>query len=382
MRSFRITKFALLALVFGGMAEAAVLPDDRADIFYSQYKGGGMDITGKSILVRKKFAETFAVQANYFVDTVSGASVDVLSNASVIKDERKQKSIDLTYIRGKTQYDVSYTNSKEDDYLSDTAHFALSQDMFGDLTTITLGFTRSFDTVGMHNQPSFKQRADRRGYEAAISQIITKDLITALSFEVITDEGYLNNPYRFNRYLDPTAGRGWSQEPEVYPRTRTSDAVAFRAKYYLWYRASASGTYRFFRDTWGIRSNTYELGYTHPIDNRWILEGRLRLYNQSRANFYSDLFPNAGFQNFVGRDKDLAASHNTTIGAKVTYAILPEGWKMFKRGTLTGDVSRIQFKYDDFRDIKDYGLPAYAPGHEPLYQFNATVYQIYASFFF
>src|SRR3984893_10211969 len=86
---------AIAALSLACVAGAAVLPDDRADLFWSQYKGGGMDIKGESVLVRKKFSEQFSVQANYFVDKVSGASVDALSNASVIKDERQQKSRQL-----------------------------------------------------------------------------------------------------------------------------------------------------------------------------------------------------------------------------------------------------------------------------------------------
>jgi hypothetical protein len=53
-------------------------------------------------------------------------------------------------------------------------------------------------------------------------------------------------------------------------------------------------------------------------------------------------------QNYEARDKDLAASNNYTIGAKATYAFLPEGWKMFKRGTATLDISEIRFKYLDF----------------------------------
>ena len=114
---------------------ADVLPDDRADLFYSKYSGGGMDITGESVLVRKKFTENFAVEANYFVDKVSGASIDVLSQASVIKDERKQKSGTLEYLHDKTTYTASYINSVERDYISNTASFSLSQDMFGDLTT-------------------------------------------------------------------------------------------------------------------------------------------------------------------------------------------------------------------------------------------------------
>ncbi|MFO1465590.1 MAG: DUF3570 domain-containing protein [Steroidobacteraceae bacterium] len=124
-----------------------MLPDDRADVFYSTYKGGGMDITAKSILVRKKFAESVSVQGEYLIDTVSGASIDVLGNASTIHDERKQKTVSLDYIRGKTSYALSWSNSKETDYISDNWHASLSQDMFGDLTTLTLGYGRGWDTV-------------------------------------------------------------------------------------------------------------------------------------------------------------------------------------------------------------------------------------------
>jgi hypothetical protein len=84
----------------------------------------------------------------------------------------------------------------------------------------------------------------------------------------------------------------------------------------------------------------------------------------------------------MARDQDLAGQTNTTIGAKATYAFLPTGWKMFKRGTVTLDISRITFKYSDFTDIKDFGQPEYLPGDEPLYRFNATVFQAYMSVFF
>ncbi len=372
--------------VFAGLtARAAVLPDDRADVFYSTYKGGGMDITAKSILVRKKFAESVSVQGEYLIDTVSGASIDVLSNASTIHDERKQKSISLDYIRGKTSYALSWSDSKETDYISDNWHASLSQDMFGDLTTVTLGYGRGWDTVSARSGSLVNKvgQADRRSYDIGLSQVITRNLLGSLTVEVITDEGYLNNPYRFTRYVDPTDGRGWNIQPEDYPRTRTSTAVSAKARYYLWYRAAASASYRFFTDTWGIRGNTFELGYTHPLSNRWIFEGRVRLYKQGHANFYSDLFPRRDAFNFIGRDKDLAASKNTTIGAKVTYAFLPDGWKFFKRGTVTLDLSRITFRYDDFRNIKDYGIAdSFAAGTEPLYRFHANVMQLYASMFF
>jgi Protein of unknown function (DUF3570) len=378
----------IAALVVLRTASADVLPDDRADIFWSKYSGGGMKITGESASVRKKITENLAVEANYFIDKVSGASVDVLSQASVIKDVRKQKTGTVEYLHDKTTYTASYSTSVERDYASDTAHISLSQDMFGDLTTVTLGFSSSRDRVGENNGTALKPiiawlgHAETFSYDAGVSQILTKNFIAGVNLEVIADDGYLSNPYRSIRYLDPLNAKGYSLATQVYPDTRVSTAVQTQAKYYLPYRAAISGSYRFFRDTWGIVGNTYELDYTHPFRKSLIFEGRLRYYKQNQATFYSDQFPFANSQNFEARDQNLAATTNITYGGKVTYAFLPEGWKIFKRATATLDVSRVQFKYSDFRDIKDFGLPAYTAGNEPLYQFNSFVIQVFVSMFF
>ncbi len=378
---------ALTALLLVRATSADVLPDDRADIFYSKYSGGGMDITGESVLVRKKVTEDFAVEANYFVDKVSGASVDVLSQASVIKDERKQKSGTLQYLHDKTIYTASYINSTERDYISNTTSFSLSQDMFGDLTTVTLGFSRSRDEVGENNGTAFLPKvswlghAESLSYDVGVSQILTKNLIAGLTLNVIADDGYLANPYRAVIYADPSNPKGWSTASQVYPDTRTSTAIQGQAKYYLPYRAAVTGIYRYYHDTWGVTGNTYELDYTHPITNLWIFEGRLRYYKQGHAAFYSNVFPFADSQNFTARDQDLASAENTTIGAKVTYAFLPDGWKIFKRGTATLDISRINFHYLDFSDFRDFQT-GYVPGTEPLYHFDATVLQVYLSMFF
>jgi Protein of unknown function (DUF3570) len=377
----------IAALLLIRSTSADVLPDNRADVFYSKYSGGGMDITGYSATARAKVTENFALEANYFVDKVSGASVDVLSQASVIKDERKQKSGTLEYLHDKTTYRASYMTSVERDYVSDTASFSLSQSMFGDLTTLTLGFANTHDRVGQNHGSAdvpnitWVGHALSRSYSGGLSQILTKNFIAGVNLQVITDAGYLANPYRLIRFLDNSA-RGYGTASQVYPDTRTSTAVQVQAKYYLPYRAAVTGLYRYFTDTWGVIGNTYELDYTHPIENKWIFEGRVRYYKQSAASFYSDLFPFAGSQNFTARDQNLSALDNTTIGAKVTYAFLPDGWQVFKRGTVTADVSRIRFNYHDFRDIRDFGLPQYKPGEEPLYQFSAMVYQVYLSMYF
>jgi hypothetical protein len=379
---------AVVALLLIRATCADVLPDARPDLFYSKYSGGGMDITGESAAVNKKFTENIAAQVNYFVDHVSGASIDVLSQASQIRDERIQKSATLEFVHDKTTYTASYTGSVERDYRSDTASIAMKQDMFGDLTTLSLAFANTVDKVGENNGTAFVPlitwlgHAQSRSYDIDWSQILTKNLIAGVNFNVITDNGYLANPYRSIRYLDPGTPKGYSLGSQVYPDTRTSTAVQGELKYFLPYRAAVTGSFRYFRDTWSIVGKTFEVDYTHPLSNVWIFEGRFRYYTQNHADFYSDLFAYADEYRFEGRDQDLAAQDNYTVGGKVTYAFLPNGWKMFKRATVTFDASRITFHYKDFTNIKYYGLPQYQPGDEPLYQFNATVYQIYMSMFF
>src|SRR5271166_557054 len=292
-----LVPLAALAAALARTASADVLPDDRADLFYSKYSGGGMDITGESVSARKKFTENFALDYSYFVDKVSGASVDVLSQASVIKDERKQNNVTATVVHDKTTYALSFSNSIERDYISNTPHASLSQDMFGDLTTITLGFGRTRDKVGENNgtalvpNVAWLGHAESRSYELGLSQILTRNWIASLNLNVIADDGYLSNPYRAIRYKDPTAAKGYSLGSQVYPDTRTSTAVELRTKYYLPFRAAVSLSYRYFRDTWSIVGNTFEFDYTQPISNMWILEGRIRYYQQTRASFYSDYSP-------------------------------------------------------------------------------------------
>ena len=54
----------------------------------------------------------------------------------------------LDYLHGNTLYSVGFINSNEPDYKSNTGFFSISQSMFGDLTTVSFGFTRGWDKVG------------------------------------------------------------------------------------------------------------------------------------------------------------------------------------------------------------------------------------------
>ena len=378
MRRLRLSALTMIALTAALPARGAVLPDDRADVLYHRYDGGGVTIDGPSLLVRKKFAEKYSVSANYYVDMVSSASIDVVTTASPYKEQRTQGSFGFDMLNGKTQYSLSYTNSDENDYTANTASFDLSQDMFGDLTTVSFGYSQGWDEVRKRGDSAFSESIDRRNYRLGLSQIVTPQLMLGFNYEVVTDEGYLNNPYRSVRYLDSSSANGYSYQPEVYPGTRTSNAIALNARYYLKYRAAVHGEYRYYTDTWGIDANMVEVGYTQPWRKQWIFEFDYRWYDQSAADFYSDLFPRADAQNFLARDKELSTftSHMLSLGA--TYELPPLGWKFIERSTVNLFYDRVLYDYSDFRDVRKGGVP----GTEPLYQFNADVFRIFVSGWF
>lgn len=358
-------------------SEAGVLPDDRADILYHLYSGGGVEIDGPSILVRKQVGRSLSFVGNYYVDMISSASIDVVTTASPYTEERTQWSLGMDYLRGNTTMSMSYTSSVESDFDAKTYTFGVSQDMFGDLTTLSLTYSYGDDLIGRSDDPLFERENKRQFYGIGLTQILTRNLIATMNFETITDEGFMNNPYRSVRYVDANSSIGYSYEPELYPNTRTTNALGMRARYYLPYRAAMQVEYRFFTDTWDIRSNTAAISYIHPWRD-WVFEVKYRWHNQTGASFFQDLFARSEATNFRGRDKELSPLTSQTVKLFVSYEFLSRGWSFVEKGTINFSASFLSFEYDEFRDLRG----SEPVGEEPLYQLDANVFQLFVSFWY
>ena len=370
----------LIVVVLLGIHQAGVagvLPDDRSDILYHRYVGGGVEIDGPSVLVRKSVGKSVSVAANYYVDMVSSASIDVITTASPYTEERTQYSLSADYLRGNTMMSAGITSSEESDFDATTYSLAIAQDMFGDLTTLTLSYSYGDDTVRRSDDPGFFRDNTRQHYGIGVTQILTRNLISALNIEVITDEGFLNNPYRSVRYLDAGSAVGFSFEPELYPRTRTSNAVGIRAKYFLPYRAALEAQYRYFTDTWDINGHTWSLGYTHPWRD-FTFTAKYRWHDQTGAHFFRDIFPRSEATNFRGRDKELSPLTSQTFKFSVAYEIFSNGMGFLDKGTVNISFDHIMIDYNEFRDIST----GAALGDEPLYHLDADVIQLFFSFWY
>jgi hypothetical protein len=385
---------AALLLAVAGAARADVLPEERADASWRMYEGGGLRVTGPSVLVRKNFGDQVSVTAGYLVDQVSGASIDMLvQGASPLREERKQKSLGVEYLRGRTTYSVGVLSSIENDYDSSTVNASIAQAMFGDLTTVTFGASRGWDIVTKrilgplrvrdpnpcHDTSSNPRcRVDRKSWSLGLSQILTRNLIGGLDYEAITEQGYLQNPYREIRYVSGRDAAGnpatYSMAEEHFPGTHTTNSAALRLKYFLPWHAALTGKYRYSSDTWDIRAQTLELGYTQPLfKEALIADLTARHYKQGAASFYSDLFPSANFQNYMGRDRELAAQKNDDLGVAFSYDLLKSKLFFLRKASVSLHYDYISYRYDDFRDARV--VPGVAPGSEPLYRNTASVIQ-------
>ncbi len=370
IRALLIVLCLLAAL---GPASAGVLPEDRSDVLYHRYVGGGIEIDGPSILVRKKLNSSISFVGNYYVDYVSSASIDVVTQASPYDEQRNQWSLGMDYLRGNTAMSVNYTGSEESDFDASTFGFSVSQDMFGDLTTLTLSYSYGDDLVRRSDDPTFQEPATRQVYGVGLTQILTRDLIATLVFETSTDEGFLNNPYRSVRYTDPNSPIGYSWEPELYPRTRTGNALGLRARYFLPYRAAVEVEVRGYSDTWDIDGLMGSISYTHPW-GPYTFTAKYRYHGQDDAHFYRDIFPRAQATNFRGRDKELSELYSNTYSLKASYQFLDENrtWSFLKRGTVTASYDRLHIKYPSFTDLIEGGY----------YVLGANVFQLYVSLWY
>lgn len=375
-------KLKLLCWLFfyAPFSTALVLPEDRVDALYHSYDGGGVTVEGPSILVRKSIAKSVSISANHYVDSVSSASIDVVTQASAYTEERQQQSVSIDYLYDKSIMSYSYTTSVESDYDAVTQNININQEMFGGLTTVSLGYTIGDNAVRRVDDDIFKEKLKLTGYRISLSQVLTKNMLMSMVYEIISDEGFLNNPYRNVRFRTGDDNNPFDFEAELYPQTRTSNAAAIAFKYYLPYRAALSFGYRAFTDTWQISASTFDLAYTHPVGDDWLIEVDYRFYTQSKAIFYNDLFDFSGQFDFRARDKELSTYFYNSIGLAVSYAFANNNTSWLKKSSINLSYNYFVFEYDDFLDIRSSTLATLA--EEPAYTFTAGVIRFYLSIWF
>jgi hypothetical protein len=359
-----LLKAALGSAVATGAAQAATLPEDKAEAMYHVYDGGGVKATGPALLVRKSLADRVSLSAQYYVDAVSNASIDVVTTASPFKEKRTAWDFSADTVVRDATLSLSLSRSSEPDYLAEAVGVDVSHEVFGGMTVVSLGTTRARDRVGKKDVQGWIDQASHWQYRAGVTQILTPRWLVSLNAEAVADSGYLGSPYRAARVFGAAV-------PERNPRTRSSRAFKLRSLYDMGEFVAGSSLraeYRRFWDNWDIQAHTTEFGWAQHLRQGWLLDASLRFYSQSKALFYSD---NAQTETaYVSRNRQLSTFKSTSLGARLSYTWpgLPPGYDV----KLIGAYERKSFRFADFTDLRN--------GQPYAYDANVLQFTVQATF--
>jgi hypothetical protein len=326
-----------------GGARGVTLPEDSAEAMIHVYHAAGLTASGPAVLVRKSVADKVSLSASYYVDAVSSASVDVVTTASPYSETRHELNLGAEHVVRDGKLRLAVSTSREPDYVADSAGFDVDQEVFGGMTTVTLGFTRGADKVGQKGV-GFFDTAHHWQYRLGATQILSTRWLASANLEAISDDGYLGSPYRAARVFGATV-------PERVPRTRTSRALKLRAVGALdayGARDALRVEYRYYWDTWDIKAHTAEVGYARRFGDAWSAEGFVRLYTQSAALFYSD---NAAAETtYVSRNRQLGSFDSAGVGTKVAYTVkkVPGRYEL----KANGSYELVHARWGDFTDLR------------------------------
>ena len=187
--------------------------------------------------------------------------------------------------------------SREKDYQSLGGTGKLAFDFNQKLTTLTLGAGYSQDSVfpvggvtgGLSppGSPTVGTSESKRVASAllGVTQVLTRRWLVGVSASLTSEQGYLTEPYKILSVVDPIDGTPVGAVTEKRPDTRSRIGVQADSVYHfttdLLYL-----TARHYWDDWGVRSNSIDMRYRHPVGDAAFVEPHVRYYAQGAADFY------------------------------------------------------------------------------------------------
>ncbi|MCV6587612.1 MAG: DUF3570 domain-containing protein [Marinobacterium sp.] len=312
--------------------------DDKLSVHYMKYRehDDKVEVGDSVVALEKDFGVDYTLNADFGYDSVSGASpalqpvrpgssltsVDQQRFATAttktaatllgydaggaytvrktnLTDTRKSANFSLTMRdekRHETTVGVSY--SKEEDYVSrgisgQYLWYANAQKN----RSYTVGGSWLHDTsdvFGTAYSRRYKDDLDIVNLEAGLSQILSPTSYMDLTLFGTISRGYLSNHYlTIVRRID-TNENGVIDLNERFlgaddrPREREAFGVTTRFVRQLSDTSVLQTTYRFYNDSWKIRSHTLDIDLSWDVFPELTLMPRYSYYSQSAASFFRD----------------------------------------------------------------------------------------------
>lgn len=331
-------QLCLTVLAAGVAVAPAVEATDKLSIHYMKYQeyDDRVEVGDVVVAVEKDFGVDYTLNADFGYDSVSGASPalqpvrpsSTLSSADQqrfatattktaatllgydagsayavrktnLTDTRKSANISLTMRnekRHETTVGVSY--SKESDYISRglSGQYLWYADKKKN-RSYTLGGSWLHDTsdvFGTAYSSRYEDGLDIVNLEAGVSQILSADAYMDFTLYGTISRGYLSNHYlTIVRNID-TNENGIIDLNEGFlgadDRPREREAIGFSTRFVrqLTDTVVLQTTYRFYNDSWKIRSHTLDIDTSWNIFPELTLMPRYSYYTQTAASFFRD----------------------------------------------------------------------------------------------
>lgn len=289
------------------------------------------------------------VDISYSLDAWTSASVDIRTAASptIVKEQRHEGVAGFERERGNTSWSINYRLSREPDYLANSATLAGQVELAQRTITLAGRLFGALDRVGRAGDADFREPLQAGGALVSAAFVPTRTTLLQLAYELRGALGYMASPYRF---VAVGAGEGLCGMearfclPETHPRRRARHAWALRARQALGRHLALGASYRFYLDSWQLRSHTAALELAATPTRRSLLALEYRAYAQSGAFFYRARYLSPEPGGYFTRDRELSslASHRLALHYTYTREI---GRGALELGALAAGT---RVGYDDF----------------------------------
>ncbi len=264
------------------------------------------------------FASQWSFETTLVHDDVSGASPrwhSAISGASHMSDYRTATTAKLTRSFDRISLALGGAYSSERDYRSRALSTEMRIASDDNNRSWSLAFAQTDDAIHPVNEVVENESRRTRELALGITQNWTKSDVVQANVSFARGRGYYSDPYKL-----------------VDRRPRERDQTSVRLRWNHHFDQSGDvvrSAWRYYRDSFGIRSHTFDVAYAKALGEKFMLTPSLRYYTQSAADFYYDPVydPNIGEPYPLGNPRFASADHRlsafgaVTLGARLDWRI-------------------------------------------------------------
>jgi hypothetical protein len=255
----------------------------------------------------------WSLSGTLVTDSISGASPAYHTQSlSKLQDFRRAVDTSLTRYLPNGKLALGLSHSGENDYISRAVSLLATQASEDKNTTWTAGVAIQRDVINPANQIVANEKKRGSDWLLGVTQVVSMNDVVQLNVGHYSGRGYFSDPYKIY---------------DERPTDREHQTFQARWNHHV---SALNGTsrlaYRFYTDTWGIRSHTLDAEWVQRLGSEWRVAPQLRLYSQNAARFYVEVdpriapFPPSPSPNALhfSEDQRLSAFGAITMGLKVT----------------------------------------------------------------